>query len=377
MDKEEKKVLMDVDKKSDDDKKHKMVLCISKTQTETQGSADLRRIVKLNVGGTFYDTTTDTIFNFPHGVLANMFNGKFQESPLHEGRYFIDRNGVYFKYILEFCREFLLPTKAKVNLHFAHHVWREARYYGLNQMMTELEALHPHCKHCHQPALAMEIGHENLECPKNTQIQHTIVVDSILSIIKSGTTKAIRVKVENTLRPESSLFRTRESFSVYLIDKDGNRLMDEKALRPREIRSFYITKDDILSVEKCALCEPNEAIDIEIRKLLPKCKKVGRHQWVRASRKRKSEELFSDDEKNDPMEMTDYKKGDDADSISVNKKKDVRSQSEQKSSDNPVTLKKAKKTEISSQIKHALRTQSSASLDDSDQDKDSTSDDLD
>lgn len=63
-------------------------------------------IVDLNVGGVTYTTTKETLLSIKDSLLAAYFK---EDSDLKlpkdsQGRYFIDRDGVLFRYILDYMR---------------------------------------------------------------------------------------------------------------------------------------------------------------------------------------------------------------------------------------------------------------------------------
>lgn len=66
-------------------------------------------IADLNVGGQLYSTSVSTLLKDPESLLHTMFSGS-QHAVLKDsrGRYFIDRDGLLFRYILDFLRNFRL-----------------------------------------------------------------------------------------------------------------------------------------------------------------------------------------------------------------------------------------------------------------------------
>uniref|UniRef100_A0A6I8N625 Potassium channel tetramerisation-type BTB domain-containing protein n=1 Tax=Ornithorhynchus anatinus TaxID=9258 RepID=A0A6I8N625_ORNAN len=60
--------------------------------------------VTLNVGGTVYATTLETLTRFPDSMLGAMFRGRPLPPPDPLGRFFIDRDGKAFRYVLNFLR---------------------------------------------------------------------------------------------------------------------------------------------------------------------------------------------------------------------------------------------------------------------------------
>jgi len=100
--------------------------------------------VKLDVGGSFFSTTMDTLTSVPDSMLGRMFSGRF---PIHvndDGRIFIDRDGTHFIHILNFLRDPALHSvkiKEKTTL---EELRIECEYYGLmNAMFGEVDITVP------------------------------------------------------------------------------------------------------------------------------------------------------------------------------------------------------------------------------------------
>lgn len=62
-------------------------------------------VIELNVGGVFYTTTLDTLIKQPKSQLAAIFTGRETVPKDSKGRYFLDRDGVLFRYILDYLRD--------------------------------------------------------------------------------------------------------------------------------------------------------------------------------------------------------------------------------------------------------------------------------
>ena len=69
-------------------------------------------IVTLNVGGTLYTTSLNTLTKDPNTMLGVMFSGRHPLQADSCGHFFIDASGEMFRYILDFLRhnKLTLPT---------------------------------------------------------------------------------------------------------------------------------------------------------------------------------------------------------------------------------------------------------------------------
>ncbi|KAH9614634.1 hypothetical protein KSS87_004324 [Heliosperma pusillum] len=75
-------------------------------------SSDSSSIVRLNIGGAKFCTTIDTLTQRePDSMLAAMFSGRHTvcKDP-HTGYIFVDRDGTYFRHILNWLRDGVVPT---------------------------------------------------------------------------------------------------------------------------------------------------------------------------------------------------------------------------------------------------------------------------
>lgn len=96
--------------------------------------------VRLDVGGQGYTTSLLTLQRDPDSLLAAMFSGRHSLRQEPDGSYFIDRDGTYFRYILNFLRDGTLePGTLPANTAAIREILREARYYGLQGMVQYLE----------------------------------------------------------------------------------------------------------------------------------------------------------------------------------------------------------------------------------------------
>lgn len=103
------------------------------TQYVAQHEGD-NAIVKLNVGGTHFETTLVTLTSTSDSMLAAMFSGRFTLPRDREGRVFIDRDGKRFRYILNFLRDGTLNVPADDHV-LLLDILQEAQYYQLHKLV--------------------------------------------------------------------------------------------------------------------------------------------------------------------------------------------------------------------------------------------------
>jgi len=94
--------------------------------------------VKLNVGGSYFTTSVQTLTKDPNTMLAAMFSGKFEMKPCEDGAFFIDRDGTHFRFILNYLRtgKLTLPEGAT----FLKELQEEAEFYQIQGMLEELKS---------------------------------------------------------------------------------------------------------------------------------------------------------------------------------------------------------------------------------------------
>ena len=93
--------------------------------------------VKLNVGGHHFTTSIQTLTRDPNSMLAAMFSGRFEMKPSKDGTFFIDRDGTYFRFILNYLRDgkLSLPDGAT----FLEEIATEAEFYQIQGILDELK----------------------------------------------------------------------------------------------------------------------------------------------------------------------------------------------------------------------------------------------
>ena len=95
--------------------------------------------MKLNVGGIHFTTSLQTPTRDPNSMLAAMFSGRHEVETTEDGSFFIDRDGTYFRFILNYLRngELILPEGAT----FLEELEVEARFYQVQGLLDELKVV--------------------------------------------------------------------------------------------------------------------------------------------------------------------------------------------------------------------------------------------
>lgn len=92
--------------------------------------------VELNVGGVMYTTSLDTLVKQPDSLLASLFKDSSKSRLVRDskGKVFIDRDGVLFRYILDYLRNLKLVLPE--NFHERERLKQEAEYFKLTDMIS-------------------------------------------------------------------------------------------------------------------------------------------------------------------------------------------------------------------------------------------------
>eukprot|EP00794_Sanderia_malayensis_P011275 gene11275-12455_t len=92
--------------------------------------------IKLDVGGSTFSTSVSTLCKYENSMLAVMFSGRHKLIKSEDGSYFIDRDGTYFRYILNFLRGRVndsndLPNDREI----LREIRSEADFYQLSSLV--------------------------------------------------------------------------------------------------------------------------------------------------------------------------------------------------------------------------------------------------
>ena len=93
-----------------------------------------RKIVQLDVGGTVYKVSRDTLERCEGSMLANLISDHWKEGNSDEP-IFIDRNGLLFQYVLDYLRMEKVYLSSTVN---TAAIKEEFEFYGIHVDMTKV-----------------------------------------------------------------------------------------------------------------------------------------------------------------------------------------------------------------------------------------------
>ena len=111
-----------------------------------QRMADVYKIqenkIKLDIGGQMFTTSLLTLTKDPESMLAAMFSGRHKLRQEGDGSYFIDRDGVHFRYILNYLRDGCLKEGTLPNNDVLWgELLNEAEYFQLGDLIEYLKSL--------------------------------------------------------------------------------------------------------------------------------------------------------------------------------------------------------------------------------------------
>ena len=96
--------------------------------------------VKLDVGGNIFSTSVSTLCKYGSSMLSAMFSGRHNLTESEDGTFFIDRDGTYFRYILNFLRGRILDASdLPSDRHVLREIKQEADFYQLNDLVQFID----------------------------------------------------------------------------------------------------------------------------------------------------------------------------------------------------------------------------------------------
>ncbi|GFN94258.1 BTB/POZ domain-containing protein kctd12 [Plakobranchus ocellatus] len=112
--------------------------------TGNSSSSSSSTVLELNVGGVFYSTDLATLRREPDSHIAKLFTdpGKVKAMKDSKGKYFIDRDGVLFRYILDYLRNLKLVLPE--NFHEKERLKQEAEFFHLPNLVSVIESYPRH-----------------------------------------------------------------------------------------------------------------------------------------------------------------------------------------------------------------------------------------
>lgn len=111
------------------------------SQKET--AEEMPSVVELNVGGVFYTTSLSTLTKENDSRLSSIFTGKITIEKDAKGKFFLDRDGVLFRYILDYLRNDSLSLPE--GFRERERLRREAIFYGLNGLEEIIQEQDGNC----------------------------------------------------------------------------------------------------------------------------------------------------------------------------------------------------------------------------------------
>eukprot|EP00347_Sterkiella_histriomuscorum_P015352 403357343 len=103
-----------------------------------ENNTSFPKIVRLSVGGVHFETSIDTLISDQNSMLAAMFSGRHNVQKDEDGRYFIDRDGTHFRYILNYLRDgnTYIPFD---NQQLLDELYKEVQFFNLENLLHRLD----------------------------------------------------------------------------------------------------------------------------------------------------------------------------------------------------------------------------------------------
>jgi hypothetical protein len=98
--------------------------------------------VELNIGGSRFETSVQTLRHVPHTFFDTYFSGQYAQDVCRDGSIFVDRDGEHFGHVLQYMRDGVLSVAepgAQPSVSLLRALKREFGYYCID-MGAELGA---------------------------------------------------------------------------------------------------------------------------------------------------------------------------------------------------------------------------------------------
>ena len=111
-------------------------------------------MVRLNIGGSLYDTTRDTLSKCQY--FEPFLAGRLCHATDEDGRLFVDRSGPLFGHLLQFMRTNSLPSRSTTQ-NIKHELIHECEFFGMAHMACRVRGeLSPYDMHTQDRDLQYE-----------------------------------------------------------------------------------------------------------------------------------------------------------------------------------------------------------------------------
>ncbi|KAI9478495.1 MAG: hypothetical protein EXX96DRAFT_571118 [Benjaminiella poitrasii] len=116
---------------------------LAKKEEEEEESVISRRYnnekIKLNIGGSLFETSLSTLRRDPNSLLATMFSGKHPSLLPSKGFYFIDRDPSHFRLVLNYLRDLRIPPTILQDTRIRQELLQEAKYFRIDGLVKMLQ----------------------------------------------------------------------------------------------------------------------------------------------------------------------------------------------------------------------------------------------
>jgi hypothetical protein len=242
------------------------------------------KLITLNVGGTKFTTTLDTVTRFPDAYLGKMFSGKMQPGPTDtEGNVFIDRSPLLFDQILDMHRTGNPDLELEEEMEFYMLFSDSETEVEISKIAKNIFNDWANCK-----AFSQQVDYREYLIPKFYSTSHysSLTAEFLDLISKSNqlglyrnTVPLVQLCLVNILPKEedndSEEMRDQEGRSILLLEnqKKNKKLLEESSHIWSHIESCFDKLQDVAYLEK--ICK-------KLQRILGSTHKV---VWYRKSHK--------------------------------------------------------------------------------------------